>query len=73
MQDYLFDPCSNSNGATSIRPGETDGLDPSLTLAVLETAVVAHGAEELEDEDGHSHYGQAHDKHHHPHRRTVGL
>lgn len=48
-------------------------LDISLTLAILETAVVAHRAEELKNEDGHSHHGQAHDKHHHPHRWAVGL
>lgn len=53
--------------------GNRDSLDPSLTLATLQTAVVAHGAEELENEDGHSHHGQAHDEHHHPHGRTVGL
>ena len=48
-------------------------LGSSLTLSAPKTAVVAHGAEELEDEHGHSHHGQAHDKHHHPHSRTVGL
>lgn len=51
----------------------TDSLDLSLTLASLETAVVAHRAEELKNEDGHSHHGQAHDEHHHPHRWTVRL
>lgn len=71
-----FDPCSISGGLhadTSIRLGKTDSSDPSLTLAGLETAVVAHRAEELKNEDGHSHNGQAHDEHHHPHRWTVGL
>lgn len=48
-------------------------LDPSLTFASLETAVVAHRAEELKNEDSHSHHGQAHDEHHHPHGWTVGL
>ena len=52
---------------------KTDIFDPSLTLAVRETAIVAHRAEELKYEDGHSYYGQAHDEHHHPHRGTVGL
>ncbi len=50
-----------------------DSLDPSLTLASLEAAVVAHRAEELKNKDGHSHHGQAHDEHHHPDRWTVGL
>lgn len=50
-----------------------DFLDPSLTLASLETAVVAHGAEELKNEDSHSYHSQAHDEHHHPHCRTVGF
>lgn len=71
-----FDSCGNSDGlhaGPSVRLGKTDSLDPSLTLAGLETAVVAHRAEELKNEDGHSHYGQAHDEHHHPHCWTVGL
>lgn len=57
----------------SISLGNTESLDQSLTLAALQTAVVAHRAEEFKDEDGHSHHGQAHDEHHHPHGRTVGL
>lgn len=52
--------------------GEDRQLKP-LTLASLETAVVAHRAEELKNEDGHSHHGQAHDEHHHPHRWAVGF
>lgn len=71
-----FDPLGESDGlhaGPSIRLGNADSLDPSLTLAILETAVVAHRAEELKNKDGHSHHGQAHDEHHHPHRRTVGL
>lgn len=67
-----FGPCGNSDSAgTAIF--QRNILDPSLTLAILETAVVAHGAEELKYKDGHSHNGQAHDKHHHPHRWAVGL
>lgn len=46
---------------------------PSLTLGALQATVVSHGAEELKDEDGDSHHWQAHHKHHHPHRRAVGL
>lgn len=71
-----FDPCGNSDGLhtdPSIRLGNTDSLDPSLTLASLQTAVVAHGTEELKNEDSHSHHGQAHDEHHHPHSWAVGL
>lgn len=49
------------------------GATPSLTLSALQAAVVSHGAEELEDEDGDSHDRQAHHKHHHPHRWAVGL
>lgn len=45
----------------------------TLTLARLEAAVVAHRAEELKNKDGHSHNGQAHDEHHHPHGWTVGF
>lgn len=71
-----FDPFGNSDGLhrdALITLGNTDSLDSSLTLAGLETAVVAYGAEELKNKDSHSHDGQAHDKHHHPHRWTVGL
>ena len=50
-----------------------NSLDPSLTLAILETAVVAHRAEELKNKDGHSDHSQAHDEHHHPHCWAVGL
>lgn len=57
----------------SITPGSRDNLNPSLTLASLQTAVVAHRTEELENEDSHSHYGQAHDEHHHPNCWTVRL
>lgn len=71
-----FDPFSNSDGLHGdafITRRKTDSLDSLLTLASLETAVVAYGAEELKNKDSHSHDGQAHDKHHHPHRWTVGL
>ena len=44
-----------------------------LTSSVCEAAVVAHGTAVLEDEDGEGHDRQAHDEHHHPHRRAVGL
>lgn len=47
--------------------------EEALTLAALQAAVVPHGAEEFEDEDGHGDHGEAHDEHHHPHGRTVGL
>lgn len=49
------------------------GVTPSLTLGALQAAIVSHGAEELEDEDGDSHHRQAHNEHHHPHRWAVGL
>lgn len=71
-----FDLCDNSDELhtdPSIKEGNTGSLDTSLTLASLETAVVAHRAEELKNEDGHSHHSQAHDEHHHPHCWTVGL
>lgn len=48
-------------------------MTPSLTLGALQAAIVSHGAEELEDEDGDSHHRQAHNEHHHPHRWAVGL
>lgn len=79
FSNYIPGVCSTfvhlTRAATdlSIRPGKTDTLDQPLTLASLETSVVAHRAEELKNEDGHSYHGQAHDKHHHPHRWTVGL
>ena len=44
-----------------------------LTFGTDEAAVVAHGTQVLEDEDGDGHNRQAHDEHHHPHRRAVGL
>lgn len=44
-----------------------------LTFGTLKAAVVADGAKELKDEDGHRNYRQAHDKHHHPHSWAVRL
>lgn len=51
----------------------TQADERRLTFGTLKAAVVADGAEELKDEDGHRNYRQAHDKHHHPHSRTVRL
>ena len=44
-----------------------------LTLAAGEVLVVADGAEVLEHEDSDGHDREAHDEHHDPHGRAVGL
>lgn len=44
-----------------------------LTLARGQAAVVADGTEVLEDENGDGDHSEAHDEHHYPHGRAVGL
>lgn len=56
-----------------IKEVNTDWFDLLLTLSCLQTAVVAHRAEEFKNKDGHSYNSQAHDEHHHPHCWTVRL
>lgn len=57
----------------SASPAPDPGPRWELTLAAGEVLVVADGAEVLEHEDGYGHHGEAHDKHHYPHGRAVGL
>jgi len=71
-----FDPLGNSDGLHTdpfVKLEKPDSLDSSLTLAILQAAVVAHRAEEFKNEDSYSYNSQAHDEHHHPHRWTVGF
>ncbi len=77
--------CSNAAVATIhpsfIRCTQDESTTPvkvkqrslKLTFGADQTAVVADWTEVLEHKNCHRHHGQAHDKHHDPNCRAVGL
>lgn len=48
-------------------------IDIRLTFGADQASVVSDRTAVFKDEDCDGHHRQAHDEHHHPHGRTVGL